>query len=383
MEKCVIEKRLVRGVQAGAFLSMRVLRMIRSAGWQLALFSALCTQTGCGKAQQADGPAPARPDSTLRILAVGDIMMGSDYPSPDAMPPLDGTALFAPVSPLLRGGDLTFGNLEGPLLDGGKTTKCIDPKNCYAFRTPTRYGALLRDAGFRVLSIANNHALDFGEAGRRSTIRVLDSLGIGHSGPVGDVYRTVIRGKTVALIAFSYDDDSHNLLKTEEAVALVRRLSAEQDVVIVSFHGGAEGARHQHVPDNMEVIFGEDRGHLRLFTHAVVDAGADLVIGHGPHVVRGLEIYKQRLIAYSLGNFVTYAQFNLNGPNGLSCVLDVHLAPDGRFERGRIHPTLQDKPGGALMDDSGQIIPIVRQLSQEDFGTSAAVVTEDGFVRAR
>ena len=355
-----------------------IIRRIGGRFFRAWLMTLALTATGCAREQGGRVDSTQLSDTLLRILAVGDIMMGSDYPSTETLPPDDGATLFTSVSTLLNGGDLTFGNLEGPLLDGGKTTKCVDPKNCYAFRTPARYGRHLRSAGFDVLSIANNHALDFGEDGRRSTTAVLDSLGIGHSGPVGDVYRTEIKGRTIALIAFGYDDDSHNLLHTERAASLVRELAGRHDIVIVSFHGGAEGAKHQHVPDRMEVIFGEERGHLRKFTHAMIDAGADLILGHGPHVVRGLEIYRDRLIAYSLGNFVTYAQFNLNGPNGLACILEASLFPDGRFSGGRIHPTRQERPGGAQTDPAGAIIPVVRGLSAEDFPGRAAMVLDDG-----
>ena len=101
--------------------------------------------------------------------------------------------------------------------------------------------------------------------------------------------------------------------------------------MIVGFHGGAEGATHQHVLEGDETFLGEDRGDLRRFTHAAIDAGADLVLGSGPHVVRAMEIYKGKLIAYSLGNFATYGPFNLNAENGLTLVLEAHLAPDGTF----------------------------------------------------
>jgi hypothetical protein len=114
----------------------------------------------------------------------------------------------------------------------------------------------------------------------------------------------------------------------------------------------------------------------------MIDAGADLVLGHGPHVVRGMEVYRGRLVAYSLGNFATYGGFNLTGPNGLSLVLEARLAPDGSFLDGRIHPVKQEWPGGPRADPAGAIIAVVRQLSAEDFGARAVRVADDGSLAA-
>jgi hypothetical protein len=111
-----------------------------------------------------------------------------------------------------------------------------------------------------------------------------------------------------------------------------------------------------------------------------VEAGADLVIGHGPHVVRGMEVIRGRLVAYSLGNFATYGGMNLAGPNGLSLVLEVRIAPDGTFLSGRIHPARQERPGGPRLDPSWAVIPVVRKLSEEDFGASAVRVADDGAI---
>lgn len=340
---------------------------------------------GADAYRKAPAPVDSMPlfDSAITIAAVGDIMMGTTFPSA-MLPPEDGRLMLLPLASVLQGADLAFGNLEGPLLDGGNTKKCVkDTVNCYAFRVPTRYGAYLQAAGFDLLSIANNHALDFGEQGRASSIRVLDSLGIAWSGPPGTFAERVMRGCRVAFVAFSYDDDSNNLRDTRRARELVRALAASHDIVIVSFHGGAEGAKHQHVPHGEETAFGEQRGDLRSFTHAMIDAGADLLLGHGPHVVRGLEVYKQRLIAYSLGNFATYAMFNLNGPNGLACILQTRLATDGRLLGGFLLPVKQIKPGGPLADPEAAIVPIVQKLSEEDFGENSPKIGGDGKFAAR
>jgi poly-gamma-glutamate capsule biosynthesis protein CapA/YwtB (metallophosphatase superfamily) len=326
----------------------------------------------------------------VTIAAVGDVMLGSAYPEGSPLPPDDGAHLLDEVTPILTAADLAFGNLEGPLADEGASSKCGKPPRkakkrktggrCYAFRVPTRYGQYLQAAGFDVMSLANNHALDVGPAGRQSTMRVLDELGIGHSGEPGDVAHLEVRGKRVAVIAFATYPHSHNLNNLDDARARIRAEVASNDLVVVSFHGGAEGATRVHVPEGAEMFLDENRGDLRTFTHAAIDEGAALVLGHGPHVVRGLEVYKGRLIAYSLGNFATWGAMNLQGPTGLSLILEVKLAPDGRFVAGRIHPARQDFPGGPHLDPGGAVIAEARRLSQEDFGAAAPLIGDDGAV---
>jgi hypothetical protein len=326
--------------------------------------------------------APAPPPIT--IAAVGDVMLGSSFPDETGglLPPDDGRDLLAEVGPTLSAADVAFGNLEGPLVDEGKSEKCArsKPGRCYAFRVPTRYGKHLAGAGFDVLSLANNHAGDFGDAGRASTRRTLDALGIRYAGAPGEVARLEVRGTRIALVAFSTSGGTNDVRDLEAAARIVEEAGQGADVVVVSFHGGAEGADRQHVPAGGEEFLGEDRGDLRAFARAVIAAGADLVLGHGPHVVRGMEVVEGRLVAYSLGNFATYGGFNLSGPNGLTLVLEVRLAPDGAFLGGRIHPGRQERPGGPRLDPAGAVIPVVRRLSAEDFGAAAVRVEDDGVI---
>jgi hypothetical protein len=323
---------------------------------------------------------PALNDREIVVTAVGDVMLGTTFPDETGLlPPNDGADLLREVTPILKRGDLVFGNLEGPLVDGGTSLKCHGKKsNCYAFRVPTRYGQHLKEAGFTVMGLANNHAMDFGLEGRASSRQVLESHGIAHTGEIGDIARITAKGRKIGLIAFATYPGAYNFLDLDDALQTIRQMRSESDLVIVSFHGGAEGATHQHVPPGDEKFLGEDRGDLRRFTHAAVDAGAQLVIGSGPHVVRGMEIYKGKLIAYSLGNFATYGPFNLSGENGVSLILEVHLAPDGSFLSGQVYPVKQEKPGGPRLDSAMGILPVLRSLSRADFGQSAVVTGPRG-----
>jgi len=307
-------------------------------------------------------------------------MLGTTFPDESTLPPNDGADLLTEVTPFLKRGDVVYGNLEGPIIDGGDSAKCHGKKigTCFAFRVPTRYGKYLKAAGFTAMGLANNHAMDFGLDGRASSRQVLDAMQIAHTGEVGDIARLTVKGRKIAIIAFATYPGAYNFLDLDESLQTIRAVKAESGLVIVGFHGGAEGATHQHVLEGDETFLGEDRGDLRRFTHAAIDAGADLVLGSGPHVVRAMEIYKGKLIAYSLGNFATYGPFNLSAENGLSLVLEAHLALDGTFLRGQAYAVKQEKPGGPKLDPEMKILPVLRSLSNADFPQAAIVVGPQG-----
>lgn len=328
-------------------------------------------------------------DSLITIAAVGDVMMGTSFPPdssctpPDTtryLPPDGGKYLFNAVKNELKSADITFCNLEGGLLDGGIPRKeCSNPQHCYLFRTPTAYVNNLVAAGFNLVSLANNHSRDF-FGGIDTTMSVLDRVGIAHSGKLGDIAVMKKRDLTVAMIAFAPYDGLYDLLDPQFAAWRIAKLNRQYDIVIVSFHGGGEGSKHIHVPDSMEVYFGEERGHLRQFTHQMIEAGADLLLGHGPHVPRGIEIYQNRLIAYSLGNFCTYERFNLKGYNGLTFILKVSLNRRGEFQGGQVIPCKQIDPGIPLPDPEKKVIQLLRWLSKKDFPQTAAQIDPQGHI---
>lgn len=327
-------------------------------------------------------PVPGPPAcTTLDIAAVGDIMLGSDFPE-DRLPPDDGRGLLAAVAPELRAADIAFGNLEGVLMDGGEPVKkCQDPKVCFLFRSPARYAHTLADAGFDVMSLANNHARDFGEAGRSSSMAALDAAGIRHSGRIGDIASWEQAGRRIALVAFSFTSGSHPLNDLAGARALVGELRADHDLVIVSFHGGAEGGDATHLPFGTEHFFGEDRGDVVVFGRAMVDAGAALVIGHGPHVPRAIEVWNGHLVAYSLGNFATWFGISIAGPKGYAPLLRATLDDGGRLVSGRIVSALQERPGGLRLDPAQQAARLIRSMTEADLRGGGLLFDADGGFR--
>ena len=312
-------------------------------------------------------------DETVTIAAVGDIAMGRD----GFLPPRGPESLFAQVRDELQG-DVVLGNLEQALTDSGSSKCGKKSTDCFAFRTPPSYATALEGAGFTVLNLANNHAHDYGQTGVDDTVAALTDARLAHTGLVGELPRVRKRPVRVTVLGFGFYPTGESLLDIPRAEQLVRRASRWADVVIVTFHGGAEGKDAGHVPRGMETYLGEERGDLREFSHAVVDAGADLVVGHGPHVLRGMEWYKERLIAYSMGNFAGNRTFRTNGLGGVTGILQVTLRGDGSWAEGSLAPVVLVGDGVAAPDPAEAAHGIVRRLSRQDFGRRAMQVSPTG-----
>ncbi len=325
-------------------------------------------------------PPPVVEKKRITISAVGDMMLGTDYPE-NHLPDDDGVSFLAEVAPVLSAADITVGNLEGVLVDGGEPgKKCSNPNACYLFRSRSRYVEHYRNAGFDVMSLANNHARDFGEEGRLASMQTLAGAGIHHSGLEGDFATLEVDGLKVAVMAYAVTRNSNLLLDYDLAKATVAGYAGTHDIVIVSFHGGAEGQDVSHLPFAEEEYYGEPRGDVVRFSRMMVDAGADLVVGHGPHVVRAMENYRDRLIAYSLGNFATYYGISVAGIRGIAPILQVTLDSDGVFVEGFIHSTVQIRPAGPSFDSEQRALRMMRSLSQEDFGNPGIQFLEDGTI---
>ncbi|MGL6278327.1 MAG: CapA family protein [Gaiella sp.] len=318
-------------------------------------------------------PRRRTPTPVVTIAATGDIVMGS---TPN-LPPDGGRSFFRAVQADLAG-DVVLGNLEGTLATSGPSKCGAGSTDCYAFRTPPSYARRLQAAGFTVLNLANNHANDFGQTGLDQTIRALRRARLAHTGRPGQVAVQRVGPVRVAVVGFAPYPWAASLTDREAAQALVRRADALADVVVVTFHGGAEGADRQRVPYGTETYLGENRGDLRRFSRAVIRAGADLVVGHGPHVLRGMEWYRGRLIAYSLGNFGGYGVFALGGPLSTSAILRVTLRRDGTFETGTLVPTRLVGAGVPALDPTEAAHGVVRELSRRDFGPRAVRIDRDG-----
>jgi hypothetical protein len=325
-------------------------------------------------------PEPDRSAMRISIASVGDMMIGTDYPR-NHLPDDDGVGFLREVAPVISAADIAIGNLEGVLLDGGEPgKKCSNPSACYLFRSPTRYARHYKDAGFDMMSLANNHARDFGEEGRSSSMEALAAHGILQSGRAWTSAVLQHEDLTVAYLAYAVTKNSNMLLDYELAFLWIAAHAEIYDIVVVTFHGGAEGADVTNVPFAEEEYYGEPRGDVVWFARGAVDAGADLVVGHGPHVVRGMERYKGRLIAYSLGNFATYYGISVAGIKGIAPILTTTLDGNGVFIEGQITSTIQRRPAGPSIDEKHRALSLMRRLSAEDFGNPGLRFEADGRV---
>lgn len=323
---------------------------------------------------------------TFLTGGVGDIMLGTSFPSSKYLPPSGNTwRLIEELAPLLEKADITVGNLEGPFSDDAPLEKrCRDTTICYAFRVPELYGGTLKKAGFDLLSLANNHIGDFGEKGKKTTTSLLDSLGIGYAGLTTKPYHIFVKDSLlIGFCAFAPNKGTININDYATAGEIVKFLDDTCNIVIVSFHGGAEGADYQHVSGEKEIFYGEDRSDVAEFARIVIDNGADIVFGHGPHVTRAIDLYRDRFIAYSLGNFLTYRRFNLSGPNGYSPLILVTTDIEGRFLGAEIVPLYQDNQGCVRIDPSNRVIKKIIELSAIDFPESQLTIGEDGQVKIK
>jgi poly-gamma-glutamate capsule biosynthesis protein CapA/YwtB (metallophosphatase superfamily) len=325
----------------------------------------------------------AKEQDTIVIAGVGDIMLGTIIPSRQFLPANeDCSGELKPTSGYFQSADVAFCNLEGVFTDTPAGRKsCKDPNNCWTFGMPTKFVNCLVDAGFDLISVANNHTKDFGETGKKSTAKTLEGAGLKYAGWL--THPTTIYEKDgikYGFCGFSPETGNCDMRKYDEAQRIVKGLDSICDIVIVSFHSGAEGASHQHVPRTDEMFMGYNRGNVYKFAHAVIDAGADVVFGHGPHVSRAVEVYNDRFIAYSMGNYCTYSRISVSGVCGLAPIMRVYTDPKGKFYKAQIIPTSQMKYEPPRVDPDKKVLKIIQSLTKADFPEAKIRIDDEGWV---
>jgi Bacterial capsule synthesis protein PGA_cap len=319
-----------------------------------------------------------RPTVSLRgsftLVAGGDVALAGD---PNA-------ATFAAVRRFLRGADLAVANLEGTLATAG-SSRCLAGSGattgCFAFRASPGWALVLKRVGLTALNVANNHALDYGPEGQNETLAALRSEQLAYHGLPGQITYLRVDAVRVAVIGCAPYSWAQDLRDVAGSQALVRRAARHAQVVIVYMHAGAEGADAAHVSDRDETYLGERRGNPVAFAHAMINAGADLVLSSGPHVLRAMEWYRERLIAYSLGNLAGSHTLSTAGVLADSALLRVTLDARGRFIAGSLIPLRLDGFGTPSRDPARASLGLVRSLSREDFPRSAVRISPNGALR--
>ncbi|MFI5926243.1 CapA family protein [Micromonospora sp. NPDC051543] len=326
------------------------------------------------------GATAASGGGSISLSATGDIIMGN---APGRLPAAGGKGFFDSVTGALKA-DLVMGNLEEPLtVDTGAGKCAANSTRCFQFRAPPEYAAHLRDAGFRVLNQANNHGYDYGPKGYQNTQKALEKYDLEHTGAPDEITVVDVKGVKVAVAGFSSYVWSNSLVDIAKAKTVVAKAATLADVVVVQVHMGGEGADKTRVKPGTELFLGENRGDPVKFSHAMIDAGADLIVGHGPHVLRGMEFYKGRLIAYSLGNFAGGGNSLSNaGRLGWGGVLKVSLKPDGSWSGGSFTSTYMNSAGKPTMDPDDRGRGLVTELSRTDFPSSGARLDGQGRITA-
>lgn len=337
-------------------------------------------------ATAADTIAQANlPDTTTVSFAfMGDIMMGTTFPDSihgTGLPAEGGAHLFDDTRTVTERVDVAGGNLEGSFLNGpGKRRPMGNPRTYFIFRMPPEYVGNLVDAGFDFMGIANNHINDFGQPGRSSTMRTLRMANLPVVGLKDSCETTIItrKGLKIGVTQFGHGANNLDVTDMDELRRVVKKLREECDLVVVSFHGGAEGTAYLHVPKKQETYVGENRGNVEQFAHTAIDAGADIVFGHGPHVPRAAELYNDHIIFYSLGNFCTPYRMGIAGATGFAPIAEVRVDRRGRFVDGKIHSLLQHRGIGPRFDSSHSAAKLIKKLSAEDFPASPLKISDDG-----
>lgn len=293
------------------------------------------------------------------------------------------SSTFAGIRRFLHG-DLVMGNLEGTLADGG-SAKCstYGVNGCFTFRAVPSSASVLRKAGFDVLNVANNHAMDYGSAAQAQTLAALRAAGIDYDGLPGQITYVQAGDAKVAIIGCAPYPWAQSLLKIAATQRLVRQAKLHADVVVVYMHAGAEGVSADHVTGRPEVFLGEQRGNPRAFAHAMITAGAAVVFASGPHVLRGMEWFHGHPIAYSLGNLAGNNTLSTGGSLSLSALLTLRLGADGHFVSGSIVPLRLDTAGTPAYDPSAAAVAMIGKLSREDFRANAVHLSSTGAIERR
>ncbi len=274
--------------------------------------------------------------------------------------------VFAGVRELTQKPDLMIGNLEGTFATDGHVSKCeyFVSSMCHAFAGDGSFADALADAGFDMVSLANNHAYDFGEGGLRDTRAELERVGIPYVASTNATHSMMVDGVRIGVLGLSSTKPWNTILDYGFIKREVTKLRETNDIVVVVFHAGAEGADKTLVTGETEYMGSENRGNVQLLAYTAIDAGADLVLGSGPHVLRKVEWYKDRLIAYSMGNFVGGGRLVTRGLLGTSGIVSVAFNADHQPVSYTVDSVVLSPSGVPRVDPSGAGKSLIEKLSQ-------------------
>ena len=360
-------------------------RLLLGFGVGLVVFAAVWSQSLFRSFRKHNIPSKQIPLSTLteklpdsiRVKAVGDMVPGTNFPN-YSLPDNPNQLFSSSVREKLKGSDILFGNFESTITNHPYSIKDVSRGQVFAFRSPPKYAKLFAEVGFDVLSVANNHAMDFGKIGFQETMNNIAVAGVKPVGKKNQILYLNVENIPVAVIGFCFYEYCNTVQNIDKAKALVEKARKKAKIVVISMHVGAEGNNALNVSNQTEYFYGENRGNSVQFARTMIDAGADLVLGHGPHVPRAIEVYQGKLIAYSLGNFLGYKVFSTTSFKGYSMILDIKLNSKGDFLSGKIIPVRLNKQAIPYIDQSFRTVGLLRSLNKSDFPNSSVEINSKG-----
>lgn len=303
-----------------------------------------------------ESPEIKKGDNIFTIGWVGDMVPTNDI--------LFNTTAFENVSAYTKSPTIMIGNLEGTFAQEDRVSKCTYMTNrCHAFRGDKSFAESLKIAGFDFINLVNNHSYDFGDEGLADTEQVLTEFDIPFISQTKPVAEFVKDGKKVGILGVSSTPPKNTITDYIFIEETIKMLKSRNDIVILIFHGGAEGSDKTIVTGNYEYVGTENRGNVEMVAKKSIDAGADIVLGSGPHVLRKVEYYKNRPIIYSAGNFFGGNQkLTTKGILGISAIFTV--TKSGEVFSHKITPIVLSEQGVPQYDQSEQSINLIEGLSQ-------------------
>ena len=297
------------------------------------------------------------PKNSFRVLGVGDMVFSEDSKLNQVG--------FQNLVGEYKKNQFVFGNLEGVITTKKVSRKKYIPGRSYAFRFPPETAQLLKDSGFNAVTLANNHALDFGEDGLDEGVKLLKNAGVTPSGYQKGGYQIIsMGGKRIALIGFGFYTYQNSILDIETAESLIKSAKQESDLVIVSMHGGTEGEGAIYLKDGPEFFLNEPRGDLRKFAQKSIASGADIIFGHGPHVVRGAECVGGKPVLYSVGNYVSAGGLSVKNLSAVATLGEFIYDDNLNLVGLRLLPASYDEIKFPQYDSSGKGVLLTNYLSK-------------------
>lgn len=303
-----------------------------------------------------DGQAAARDSLDWTLVATGDLVPADSQQA--------NARSLDPFLPVFRAGGLVLGNLEGAITTHPTPRKRYVPGRSYAFRFPPATAQLFKDANFHVMSVANNHAHDYGPVGFQDTARLLAQVGIDTTGLPGTIAMRQVGGLKVAVVAMAHYAAFNNVLDLDRAAQVVAKAKAQADLVVVYYQLGAEGAAAAVLPQGPETFLGESRGDARAFAQRMVQAGAGVLIGHGPHVLRAAECIAGTPVLHSIGNFLSHGGLSVQGLPGITALPEFLFDASGKFKGVRVHSVAFGPDKLPQFDPNGRGAMLMNWLSR-------------------